>query len=49
MKAKKVVFGFAVLLATMALTSCTNESTANEDQLYEQQAIDKDEITEDDT
>ena len=48
MKAQKVVFGFAVLLAMTALASCTNES-ANDEQLYEQQAIDKDEITEDDT
>ncbi len=49
MNAKRVFILTGMVLFMAGLTtSCTND-TANDDQLYQQQSIDKDEITEGDT
>ncbi len=48
MKTRKMIIAFAMVLATGAFTACTNDGTAEEDQLYEQ-GIDKTEIKEEDT
>lgn len=49
MNAKRIfILTCLVLFTAGALSSCTND-TANDDQLYQEQSIDKDEITEEDT
>ncbi len=48
MKARKMICALSLILATGVFTGCTNEETAEEDQLYEQ-GIDGKEITEEDT
>lgn len=48
MKVPKIIFALAVLLTVGMSSSCTNDSNAEDDQLYEQ-GIDKKEIKNEDT
>lgn len=46
MKTSKFIFGMVILIGLMS--SCTNDSVSETEQLYDQQAIDKSEIKDSD-